>query len=350
MVTAIVRGRGGHGLYPARPGMQQISGAKRRKLPEYLSHEEVQAMLQAADGPQARLLMLVMFRAGLRVSEALGVTRADIRIMDGQPVLYVRQGKGNKPRMVPLHPDLIAAFDPALGYLPKGDGPIIPAHRGDGLQVCKGGAGKSYRRGRATGWPQGRRSHLQVQRSPSLAGERRPNQRRQPLARPCEHPDDFDLPGRAAGPARDDEQGSMRRRVGHDGRAAVEPGSPIVAAGASGSGDHRRRQGAAGRGEAAGKLLGPRQFAFMKPGSLFIHTERAGLVDETALAYALTGQLIGGATLDVFAQEPLPADSPLRYLPNVILSPHAAASAAEVLESSLDAAAAIVLRYFDRSP
>ena len=100
--------------------------------------------------------------------------------------------------------------------------------------------------------------------------------------------------------------------------------------------------------EATGKLLGPRQFAFMKPGSLFIHTERAGLVDEIALAHALTGQLIGGAALDVFAQEPLPADSPLRYLPNVILSPHAAASAAEVLESSLDAAAAIVLSYFER--
>ena len=129
MVTAIVRRRAGHGLYPARPGMQQNSGAKRRKLPEHLSHDEVLTMLRAADGPQARLLMLIMFRAGLRVSEALGVTRADVRVTDGQPVLHVRQGKGSKPRMVPLHPDLIAAFDTALGYLPKGDGPIIPAHR-----------------------------------------------------------------------------------------------------------------------------------------------------------------------------------------------------------------------------
>jgi phosphoglycerate dehydrogenase-like enzyme len=102
--------------------------------------------------------------------------------------------------------------------------------------------------------------------------------------------------------------------------------------------------------EATGKLLGPRQFAFMKPGSLFIHTERSGLVDEAALAHALTGQLIGGAALDVFAQEPLPAESPLRHLANVILSPHAGASSAEVLESSLDAAAAIVLRFFGRRP
>jgi phosphoglycerate dehydrogenase-like enzyme len=102
--------------------------------------------------------------------------------------------------------------------------------------------------------------------------------------------------------------------------------------------------------EATGRLLGPGQLALMKPGSFLIHTERAGLVDETALAHALTGQMIGGAALDVFAQEPLPADSPLRYLPNVILSPHAAASGAEVLEHSLDAAAAVVLSYFERPP
>lgn len=57
------------------------------------------------------------------------MTRAEIRIMDGQPVLHVRQGNGNKPRTVPLHSDLIAAFDTALGNLAKGDGPIIPVHR-----------------------------------------------------------------------------------------------------------------------------------------------------------------------------------------------------------------------------
>ena len=52
-------------------------------------------------------------------------------------MLHVREGKGNKPRMVPMHPDLIAAFDTALGYLPKGDGPIIPAHRGTAYRWVK---------------------------------------------------------------------------------------------------------------------------------------------------------------------------------------------------------------------
>lgn len=101
--------------------------------------------------------------------------------------------------------------------------------------------------------------------------------------------------------------------------------------------------------EVTGKLLGAREFAYMKPGSLFIRTERAGAVDEAALARALQDQLIGGAAMDVFAQEPLPADSLLRHLPNVILSPHAGASSADLLESSLGAAAEIVLSFFGRS-
>jgi D-3-phosphoglycerate dehydrogenase / 2-oxoglutarate reductase len=64
--------------------------------------------------------------------------------------------------------------------------------------------------------------------------------------------------------------------------------------------------------------------ALMRPGALLINTCRGGLIDEKALAGALAAGKIGGAALDVFETEPLPADSPLRSLPNVLLSPHAA--------------------------
>jgi D-3-phosphoglycerate dehydrogenase len=49
---------------------------------------------------------------------------------------------------------------------------------------------------------------------------------------------------------------------------------------------------------------------------------RGGIVDEPALIAALKNKAIAGAAIDVFAVEPLPADSPLRDLPNVILTPH----------------------------
>jgi D-3-phosphoglycerate dehydrogenase / 2-oxoglutarate reductase len=64
--------------------------------------------------------------------------------------------------------------------------------------------------------------------------------------------------------------------------------------------------------------------ALMRPGALLINTCRGGLIDEMALAGALAAGQIGGAALDVFEAEPLQADSPLRSLPNVLLSPHAA--------------------------
>lgn len=68
--------------------------------------------------------------------------------------------------------------------------------------------------------------------------------------------------------------------------------------------------------------FGADQFAAMRPGSLFFNIGRGGVVDEGALIQALTGGHIAGAGLDVFAQEPLPASSPLWQLPNVIISPH----------------------------
>ena len=70
-------------------------------------------------------------------------------------------------------------------------------------------------------------------------------------------------------------------------------------------------------------MIGKAQFARMKPGAIIINTARGPLIDESALADALASGRIAGAGIDVFELEPLPADSPLRKLGNVILNDHA---------------------------
>jgi D-3-phosphoglycerate dehydrogenase len=80
-------------------------------------------------------------------------------------------------------------------------------------------------------------------------------------------------------------------------------------------------------------LVGAAELAAMKPTAIVINAARGGLVDEAALHRALTGRMAaGGAALDCFAAEPPPRDLPLLHLPNVVLSPHAAALSAEAAE------------------
>lgn len=76
--------------------------------------------------------------------------------------------------------------------------------------------------------------------------------------------------------------------------------------------------------KATENLMGEREFAMMKPGAFLINTSRGRVVDEDALYRALSSGHLAGAALDVFWMEPLPSDSPLWQLDNVIITPHVA--------------------------
>jgi phosphoglycerate dehydrogenase-like enzyme len=75
-------------------------------------------------------------------------------------------------------------------------------------------------------------------------------------------------------------------------------------------------------GERTRGIVGARELALMKPTSILVNTARGPLIDEAALIETLRERRIAGAGLDVFTHEPLADDSPLRKLPNVVLTPH----------------------------
>ncbi len=76
-------------------------------------------------------------------------------------------------------------------------------------------------------------------------------------------------------------------------------------------------------------MFGAAQFALMKSSAYFINTARGALVDEAALVAALHARQIAGAATDVYTQEPLPSDHPLRSAPNCVITPHNAFNAVE---------------------
>ena len=77
-----------------------------------------------------------------------------------------------------------------------------------------------------------------------------------------------------------------------------------------------------GLGDRTRGIVGTAELHAMKPSAILVNTSRGPIVDEAALVSALRTKTIGGAALDVFDVEPLPADHVLRSLPNVLLSPH----------------------------
>ena len=91
-------------------------------------------------------------------------------------------------------------------------------------------------------------------------------------------------------------------------------------------------------------LINARTLAKMKPGAIFINTSRGGLVDEDALAEALRSGHLLGAGLDVFKLEPLPTDSPLVQLDNVLLCPHMAGGDRESVAKVASLAADSILQ------
>jgi D-3-phosphoglycerate dehydrogenase len=76
-------------------------------------------------------------------------------------------------------------------------------------------------------------------------------------------------------------------------------------------------------------IIGPDALNQMRPTAFVVNASRGGVVDEAALAKALHNGEIAGAALDVYENEPLPVDSPLRDAPNLVLTPHLGASTAE---------------------
>ena len=88
-------------------------------------------------------------------------------------------------------------------------------------------------------------------------------------------------------------------------------------------------------GETKG-LVGEKELRAMKPTAYLINVARGEIIDEAALVRALEQGSIAGAGLDVFATEPLPADSRLWELPNVVLSPHVSGNIEDEFELATD--------------
>jgi phosphoglycerate dehydrogenase-like enzyme len=97
-------------------------------------------------------------------------------------------------------------------------------------------------------------------------------------------------------------------------------------------------------------LISAPQLAAMRSGAYLINIARGPVVDEPALVEALRNGQVGGAALDVFATEPLPAESPLWDLPNLIITPHVAASSDRSRERIQELVCENLRRYIGGEP
>ncbi len=101
--------------------------------------------------------------------------------------------------------------------------------------------------------------------------------------------------------------------------------------------------------ETAG-MIGVAQLQAMRESAWIINIARGRLIDENALRRALEGGWIGGAVLDVFNEEPLPADSPLYAVPNLIVTPHTSWSSDRVTERGIELFTDNLRRYLAGEP
>ena len=92
------------------------------------------------------------------------------------------------------------------------------------------------------------------------------------------------------------------------------------------------------------QLFNAAAFAKMKAGSIFINVGRGDLVDSAAITAALQSGHLAGAALDVFDPEPIPADHPIRTMPNVILAAHIASASPPSVKTLRESAARIALQ------
>jgi glyoxylate/hydroxypyruvate reductase len=98
------------------------------------------------------------------------------------------------------------------------------------------------------------------------------------------------------------------------------------------------------------RLLDARRLALLRPGAILVNIARGDVVDEAALVDALRAGHLRGAALDVFEQEPLPAESPLWDLPNVFVCPHSASTVAAENERIVELFRENIGRYLDGRP
>jgi phosphoglycerate dehydrogenase-like enzyme len=97
-------------------------------------------------------------------------------------------------------------------------------------------------------------------------------------------------------------------------------------------------------------LLGEQEFRAMKPAGLLINIGRGPIVQEAALIRALQERWIGGAGLDVFEREPLPADSPLWAMEDVIITPHVSGGWPGYLDAAVPLFCENLARYLRSAP
>jgi D-3-phosphoglycerate dehydrogenase len=97
-------------------------------------------------------------------------------------------------------------------------------------------------------------------------------------------------------------------------------------------------------------LIGATELATMRAGALLVNASRGPVVDGAALVAALQSGQLGGAALDVFETEPLPASSPLRSMDNVFLSPHVGGGTREAIARLREEVAANIRRVLSGQP